>query len=105
MDVWCKLAESMGAERDSIIGWKGHLRFNKYHFTEKSVGSVGLSTHTDAVFLTILQDDDSVGGLEVMLKSTSSFLPIDPLPGSLFVNLGDMATVKSLFFLQFHFPL
>ncbi|MFS8007627.1 putative flavanone 3-dioxygenase [Helianthus anomalus] len=49
--------------------------------------------HTDSGFLTILQDDEGVGGLEVMNKS-GDFVPVDPWPGTLLVNLGDMATVR-----------
>ena len=44
-------------------------------------------------FLTILQDDESVGGLEVM-DNYCDFIPIKPWPGTLFVNLGDMVTVR-----------
>lgn len=98
MDVWCKLAESMGVESDPRKGWKCQFRINKYHFTEEVIGTTGVQIHTDSGFLTILQEDESVGGLEVLPNSgssSSSFVPIDPLPGSLLVNLGDMATIWS----------
>ncbi|KAI3747665.1 hypothetical protein L6452_10235 [Arctium lappa] len=71
-----------------------HQRINKYHFTPESVGSFGVPTHTDSPFLTLLQDDDVVGGLEVMDKS-GHFVPVDPWPGTLIVNIGDMAKVWS----------
>lgn len=98
MDVWCKLTQSMGVESDPRNGWKCQFRINKYHFTEDVVGTTGVQIHTDSGFLTILQEDESVGGLEVLPNScaeSSSFVPIDPLPGSLLVNLGDMATIWS----------
>ncbi|MFS8010115.1 putative flavanone 3-dioxygenase [Helianthus anomalus] len=66
---------------------------NKYHFTHES-GVPGINTHTDSGFLTILQDDEAVCGLEVMNKS-GDFISIDPWPGTLLVNIGDMATVWS----------
>ncbi|MFS8009867.1 putative flavanone 3-dioxygenase [Helianthus anomalus] len=66
---------------------------NKYHFTHES-GVPGINTHTDSGFLTILQDDEVVCGLEVMNKS-GDFISIDPWPGTLLVNIGDMATVWS----------
>lgn len=98
MDVWCKLVKSLGVESDSMKDWKCQFRINKYHFTEETVGTTGVQLHTDSSFLTILQEDDCVGGLEVMPKSSltsGTFVPIDPLPGTLLVNLGDMATVWS----------
>ncbi|CAH1437080.1 unnamed protein product [Lactuca virosa] len=48
----------------------------------------------DSGFLTIIQDDEGVGGLEVTTNS-GEFFAVDPWPGTLFVNLGDMATVWS----------
>ncbi|KAI3798699.1 hypothetical protein L1987_33977 [Smallanthus sonchifolius] len=63
-------------------------------YQSESVGSPGVQIHTDSGFLTILQDDDGVGGLEVMNMS-GEFIPVDPWPDTLIVNLGDMATVWS----------
>ncbi|MBA0640436.1 hypothetical protein Goklo_023372 [Gossypium klotzschianum] len=84
----------MGLKSDYCKEWPCQFRINKYHFTPQSVGSAGVQLHTDSGFLTILQDDENVGGLEVMDKS-GEFVAVDPLPGSLLVNLGDMATVWS----------
>jgi isopenicillin N synthase-like dioxygenase len=66
---------------------------NKYHFKPDSVGKLGVILHTDPGFLTILQGDEDVGGLEAMDNSSGSFFPIHTLPNTLLVNLGDMATV------------
>ncbi|CAI9272165.1 unnamed protein product [Lactuca saligna] len=91
-----KLAEGLGVKSGNIRfeNWPSRCRMNKYHFTPETVGSPGVRTHTDSGFLTIIQDDDVVGGLEVM-KNSGEFIAVDPLPGTLFVNLGDMATVWS----------
>ncbi|KAF9608339.1 hypothetical protein IFM89_009274 [Coptis chinensis] len=97
-EVWSKLAESMGVGSDSVKEWKCQFRINKYNFTHETIGSTGVCIHTDSSFLTILQEDECVGGLEVMPISSlpmGSFVPVDPLPGSLLVNLGDMATLWS----------
>nr|XP_043634909.1 2-oxoglutarate-dependent dioxygenase DAO-like [Erigeron canadensis] len=91
-----KLAEGLSVKSE-IFGfekWPCQFRINKYHFTPESVGSHGVHTHTDSGFLTVLQDDECVGGLEVMAKS-GEFIAVDPWPGTLFVNLGDVATVWS----------
>lgn len=67
----------------------------KYSFTPESVGSFGVGSHTDPGFLTVLQDDEVVGGLEVADKHSGSFLPVETSPGNFFVIMGDMARVWS----------
>ncbi|XP_062025286.1 2-oxoglutarate-dependent dioxygenase DAO-like [Rosa rugosa] len=94
VDIGHKLAESLGLWSDFLKGWACQFRINKYNFTPESVGSSGVQIHTDAGFLTILQDDENVGGLEVMDKS-GAFVPVDPYPGTLIVNLGDTAKAWS----------
>ena len=88
-----KIAESLGVVVDDLKDWPCQFRINKYNFTPEAVGSSGVQIHTDSGFLTILQDDENVGGLEV-LNPSASFLPVPPFPGSLLVNLGDIARVS-----------
>ncbi|KAK7252605.1 hypothetical protein RIF29_36677 [Crotalaria pallida] len=90
-----KMAESLGILGADFVDWPCQFRINKYNFTPEAVGSLGVQLHTDSGFLTILQDDENVGGLEVMDNNSGSFLPIPPLPGSLLGNLGDIARVWS----------
>ncbi|KAJ9540962.1 hypothetical protein OSB04_027468 [Centaurea solstitialis] len=73
------------------VGNKATFRINKYHFTPGSVCLGGAQLYIDTRFLTVLQDDESVGGLQVIDKSDDT-IPVDPWPGTLVVNLGDMAT-------------
>ncbi|KAM1174127.1 hypothetical protein ACFX13_027374 [Malus domestica] len=95
VDIGQKLAESLGlADNDYLKGWPCQFRINKYTFTPESVGSTGLRSHTDPGFLTILQDDEIVGGLEVMDKS-GTFVAVDPCPGTLLVILGDVTQAWS----------
>lgn len=91
-----KLADGLGLSNFTIEGWPFQFRINKYNFAEETVGSSGVQIHTDSGFLTILQDDEGVGGLEVM-DTTGAFLPVDPWPNTLVVNLGDVATVSDSF--------
>ncbi|XP_031269304.1 2-oxoglutarate-dependent dioxygenase DAO-like isoform X2 [Pistacia vera] len=91
VDIAEKLAESMWLIGNVFQGWPCQFRINKYHFTSQTVGSSGVQIHTDSGFLTILQDDENVGGLEVIDKS-GAFIAVDPSPGTLLVNLGDIAT-------------
>lgn len=86
-----KIADSLGYKY-SFEGWSGLLRPNKYKFDKESLGSVGVITHTDSGFLTILQEDELIGGLEIM-DNSGSYLAVDPVPGSFIVFLGDVAKV------------
>jgi isopenicillin N synthase-like dioxygenase len=95
IDLGRKLAKSVGLVSDLFKGWPCQFRINKYNFTPETVGSSGVQIHTDSGFLTILQDDENVGGLEVMDKS-GAFVSVDPCPGTLLVNLGDVAKVRIL---------
>ncbi|KAK6154213.1 hypothetical protein DH2020_008461 [Rehmannia glutinosa] len=95
MDIGRKLCQSMGLDMDLFKGWPCQFRINKYNFTPESVGSSGVQIHTDSGFLTILQDDDTVGGLEVLDEKSGAFVAVDPLPGSLLVNFGDTAKAWS----------
>lgn len=92
-DIGRKLAKSIGLESDTFEGyWPCQFRMNKYNFTPQSVGSTAVTLHTDPAFLTILQDDENVGGLELMNKS-GDFVPVNPWPGTLLFNLGDIGKV------------
>ncbi|KAJ9541019.1 hypothetical protein OSB04_027525 [Centaurea solstitialis] len=85
-----KLLEGLGVVKSEpqFQDWPCHFRFNKYHFSSSSIGSGGVQ------FMTILHDDDLVDGLEVM-DNSGNFVSVDPWPGTLVVNLSDMARVWS----------
>ncbi|CAI0439669.1 unnamed protein product [Linum tenue] len=99
MTVAAKMAESSGVLASDGAGlfedWACQFRINKYHFRPETVGSAGVQIHTDSGFLTVLQEDETVGGLEVMDPSDSGYIPVDPVPGTFLMNLGDLATVWS----------
>lgn len=84
----------MGLEGDNLFeSWACQFRINRYNFSPDTVGSLGVQMHTDSGFLTILQDDENVGGLEVKDQS-GEFVAVDPFPGTLVVNLGDVGAVS-----------
>lgn len=93
-DIGHKLAQGLNVPGFSIEEWPCHYRINRYSFTKESIGSYGVQIHTDSGFLTMLQEDDSIGGLEVLDKS-GAFVAVDPCPGTLLVNLGDVAAAWS----------
>ncbi|KAK7857198.1 1-aminocyclopropane-1-carboxylate oxidase [Quercus suber] len=82
IDLGRMLAKSVGLASKLFKGWSCHLRINKYNFTPQTVGSTALRMHTDSGFLTLLQDDENVSGLEFVDKSGAS-VSIDPWPGTL----------------------
>ncbi|XP_062105250.1 2-oxoglutarate-dependent dioxygenase DAO-like [Humulus lupulus] len=94
MDMGRKLAKSLGVKSDLFKGWTCQFRINKYNFNPQSVGSSGVQLHTDSGFLTVLQEDENVGGLEVMNKN-GEFVAVEPCPGTLLLNLGDVARAWS----------
>ncbi|CAN6885252.1 unnamed protein product [Brassica oleracea var. botrytis] len=95
-DLARRLAESYGlAETDFFKGWPSQLRMNKYHFKPEAVGKLGFHLHTDSGFLTILQADENVGRLEAMDNASGKFFPISPMPNTLAIILGDMASIWS----------
>lgn len=85
--------EGLGMEGDLFKGWPCQLKMNKYNYGAETVGSTGAVMHTDPGFLTILQDDEVVNGLEAVDKISGELVPVDPIPGSFVVNVGDVATV------------
>ncbi|XP_054825281.1 2-oxoglutarate-dependent dioxygenase DAO-like isoform X2 [Prosopis cineraria] len=95
IDVSEKMAESLGLQNvDAYFKeWACHFRINKYSFTPETVGSCGVPIHTDPGLVTILQDDENVGGLQVINNKSGSLVDVPPHPGSFFVILGDIAHV------------
>lgn len=60
----------------------------------KEAGSQGVGSHADYGFITLLLQDQ-VGGLEVQPHGSSEWLPVEPIPGALVVNLGEMLEVAT----------
>ena len=99
-----ELASSLGlVEEHSFQDWPCQFRINRYNYTQETVGSSGVQTHTDSGFLTVLHEDECVGGLEVLDPGTGEFVPVDPVAGSFLVNIGDVGTVYTrLLVAKFH---
>ncbi|KAA8527945.1 hypothetical protein F0562_035186 [Nyssa sinensis] len=94
-DIGQKLVESMGLDVELFKGWPCQFRMNKYHYTPQTIGSTGAQMHTDAGFLTIVQDDEIVSGLEAVDKKSGALVPIDPVPGTVLINIGDLGKAWS----------
>ncbi|KAK8949494.1 Gibberellin 3-beta-dioxygenase 4 [Platanthera zijinensis] len=95
VNVARKVAESVGyiLADFSFDEWPCLARLNFFNFkVEEDIGCIGVPAHTDSGFLSVLQEDVSVGGLEIM-NSNGNFVSIDPVPGTLIVNIGDVGKV------------
>ena len=58
--------------------------------------SLGISPHSDAGFLTVLLQDDDCHSLQVPTNGThGEWIRVEPIPGALAINTGDMAQVWS----------
>ncbi|CAL5077482.1 unnamed protein product [Urochloa decumbens] len=80
----------VGCTRDTCF-----LRLNRYPAAPASGGAkaarFGLCAHTDSDFVTILHQQDAVGGLQVLKdKEAGRWVAVRPNPGALIVNVGDL---------------
>ncbi|XP_061359751.1 2-oxoglutarate-dependent dioxygenase DAO-like [Gastrolobium bilobum] len=89
-----KMAESVSIVGADFEDWPFIFRIIKYNFTQETLGSLGALLHSDIGFITLLQDDENVGGLELM-DDSDSFMAIPPKPGSFLCIIGDVAHVWS----------
>ncbi|XP_020676332.1 2-oxoglutarate-dependent dioxygenase DAO-like [Dendrobium catenatum] len=95
VDLASKVAEGLGIIEFSFQEWPCHLRMNRCLFTKETMlGTCGVNTHSDTSFITILLEDDSHKGLEI-LDSFGNFVAINPVPGTFLVNIGDIGMVWS----------
>jgi isopenicillin N synthase-like dioxygenase len=60
----------------------------------EAAGDQGVGSHADYGFVTLLLQD-AVGGLEVLPPGASEWASVDPVPGALVVNLGEMLEVAT----------
>jgi isopenicillin N synthase-like dioxygenase len=60
----------------------------------EAAGSQGVGSHADYGFVTLLLQDD-VGGLEVLPPGAAEWASVEPIPGALVVNLGEMLEVAT----------
>ncbi|XP_059664509.1 2-oxoglutarate-dependent dioxygenase DAO-like [Cornus florida] len=97
MTIGRRLGESMGFScSDLFKGWSCRFRLNKYNFSPQTVGLTGAPMHSDPGFLTVVHDDEIVNGLEAVDKKSGVLFPVDPMPGTLLVNVGDLGMVSKM---------
>lgn len=70
------------------------LQLNYYPSCPDPARAMGLAAHTDSFLLTVLHQVTSTPGLQV-LKEGVGWVRVEPRPGALVVNVGDMLHIMS----------
>ncbi|KAE8692447.1 putative disease resistance protein [Hibiscus syriacus] len=87
----------MGMEKEALLGLHKQLiqvyRVNYYPPCSKPDQVLGVSPHSDSSTITILMQDDGVCGLQI--KHDNEWVPVNPFPYALVVNVGDVIEMWS----------
>ncbi|KAL1199328.1 Gibberellin 3-beta-dioxygenase 4 [Cardamine amara subsp. amara] len=85
---WAHMPENS----ESKVGF-GAIRLNHYPVCPEPERAMGLAAHTDSTMLTILHQSNT-GGLQVF-REESGWVTVEPAPGTLEVNIGDLFHILS----------
>ncbi|XP_014506294.1 2-oxoglutarate-dependent dioxygenase DAO [Vigna radiata var. radiata] len=89
-----KMAKCLGIVDVDFKDWPFLLRTIKYNFSPENVGEMGIMLHSDTGFITLLQDDETVTGLE-LLDDSGLLKKVTPKSGSFLCIVGDVGHVWS----------
>ena len=82
------------SSKEYLAEKSGMVRVYRYpNCLDTNVG-LGMEAHTDSSVLSILNQGDEVGGLQLLKHH--QWLNVKPIPDTLIVNLGDMMQVRVL---------
>ncbi|XP_057819856.2 protein SRG1-like [Cryptomeria japonica] len=91
------LSENVGLTPDCFLNMCGkmrqRMRLNYYPPCPRPDLVLGISPHSDGFALTVLLQDDEIVGLQIC--KDGEWIPVQPIPGSLVINIGDMLEVIS----------
>jgi isopenicillin N synthase-like dioxygenase len=89
-------------EKSDLDNTEENLHNNSFSTKTAGSGTLGISPHRDAGFLTILLQDDECHSLQVArfedddhIADDDRWVTVHPVPGSLTINTGDMAMICS----------
>ncbi|KAK6136845.1 hypothetical protein DH2020_029400 [Rehmannia glutinosa] len=93
------IALSLGLKKDRLNGFfkdqTSRIRLNYYPPCPVPHLTLGVGRHKDAGVLTILAQDDEVGGLQVKRKTDGEWILVKPTPDAYIINVGDIIQVWS----------
>lgn len=88
-----ELAEGLGLGRgaleDAFVRGEPNVQMKIARYPPRKEGGFGVGAHTDSGFLSILLQDDRVGGLQVQ-NGAGEWIDVPPVPGTVVVNVGEM---------------
>ncbi|XP_051122587.1 flavanone 3-dioxygenase 2-like [Andrographis paniculata] len=92
------ISQALGLKKDYLqerLGDKPRLvaHANYYPPCPRPELTLGSLSHTDVIAITVLLQSEDVSALQVM--QDGQWVPVDPLPGALLVNIGDQIEVMS----------
>jgi len=88
-----KMAKSLGVVGVNFKDWPFILRTIKYNFSPEYIGQTGAELHSDTGFITLLQDDETISGLE-LVDDSGLFNAVPPKSGSFLCIIGDVGHVS-----------
>ncbi|KAH9304562.1 hypothetical protein KI387_008966, partial [Taxus chinensis] len=95
--VLCLLSEIAGLTPDSFLNMHGKIsqgmKWNYYPPCPRPDLALGITPHSDGSGLTVLLQDDETVGLQIC--NDGAWIPVQPIPGALVINIGDMLEVMS----------
>ena len=94
------IARSLHLRPNRLHGFFGdgqttYMRMNRYPPCPRPDLALGLGRHKDSGALTILRQDDDVGGLDVRKRPDGEWVRVEPVRGSFVVNVGDVVQVPA----------
>ncbi|KAK8561768.1 hypothetical protein V6N13_149081 [Hibiscus sabdariffa] len=96
-ELFQSLSLIMGMDKEALLGLHKQLvqgyRVNYYPPCSKPDQVLGISPHSDSSTITILMQDNDVCGLQ--LKHNNEWVPVNPIPDALVVNVGDIIEMWS----------
>jgi isopenicillin N synthase-like dioxygenase len=92
------MGKGLGMDKDPLLAnlsllHTSYLRMN-YYPPCREEEPLGISPHHDAGFLTVLLQDDDCHSLQV-LNGHNEWVTVEPVPGGVTINTGDMAMIWS----------
>lgn len=88
---------NMGLDKGAFLDLHGDLnqtmKVNYYPPCAKPDQVIGFSPHSDITTITVLFQEEDVSGLQ--LRHNNQWVPVEPIPGALVVNVGDILEIWS----------